>query len=163
MGQQSRIAVVILIVAFILIQGALIAADQQQTPLRVAKQFTKDYYNLNPRMENLLCSELAQEGELVADWLYLRQQEARERGLPPHYMRQLFTALHVEAVEQDQDSAQVHVSGVTRRGINPAFMLVGKLFRIGQDREVDATLELVREAEGWRVCGAPFDMAPETH
>ena len=161
MGQQSRIAVVILIIAFVLIQGVLIAADQQQTPLRVAKQFTKDYYYLNPEMQVLLCSELAQEGELIADWTYRRQHEAQQRGLPQHYMRQLFTQLHLEVIEQDQDSAQVHVTGVTRRAINPAFMLVGKLFRIGRDYEVDAILELVREEKGWRVCGAPFDLAPE--
>jgi hypothetical protein len=160
MGQQSRIAVIILVIAFVFIQGALIAADRQQTPLRVAKQFTKDYHYLKPQVQNLLCSELA-ESELVSDWLYRTQQEAQQRGLPQKYLRHMFTELHLEVVEQDQESARVHVTGVTRRAINPAFMLVGKLFQIGQYYEVDTTLELIREENGWRICGAPFEMAPE--
>jgi hypothetical protein len=160
MGRQSRIAVITLVIAFVIIQGALIAADQKQTPLRVAKQFTKDYHYLKPQIQNLLCGELAR-SEVVSDWLYRKQQEADQRGLPRNYLQHLFTELDLAVVEQDQSSAKVHVTGVTRRAINPAYMLVGKLFQIGHNHEVDAILDLVREEDGWRICGAPFELTPE--
>ena len=161
MGQPSRFApfAIVLILAVIL-QVALIAADHQQTPIRTAKEFTKDYFYLDPDMQDYLCESLAEEGTVVDNYLYAKRQEADQRGLPVTYLQKMFTTLHLTIEEQDEATATVHVSGTTRVAVNPVFMLVGKWFRIGDNYPVNATLELVKEKEGWRVCGAPFDLEP---
>ena len=161
MGQQNRFApYIIVLVLFIVVQLGLIAADMRQGPVQVAKQFTKDYFYLKPSMQQYLCQSLAEGGEVVDTFLYQKRMEAEQRGFTLKYLQHLFTSLHLKTVEQDEKSALIHVSGTTRVAINPAFMLVGKLFRIGKDYPVDATLELVKEDDGWRVCGAPFGMQP---
>jgi hypothetical protein len=161
MGQQNRFApFVIVLVLFVVIQLGLIAADMRQGPVQVAKQFTKDYFYLQPSMQKFLCQSLAEGGEVVDEFLYHKEMEARQRGFSLKYLQHMFTSIHLKTVEQDEKSALVHVTGTTRVAINPAFMLVGKLFRIGRDYPVDATLELVKQDDGWRVCGAPFDLQP---
>jgi hypothetical protein len=71
----------------------------------------------------------------------------------------MFTELNLKTVHQDENSIEFHVEGITRVAINPAFMVIGKLFRIGKNYPVEATLDLVKEDNGWKVCGTPFDRA----
>jgi hypothetical protein len=160
MGAQNRIIpVVVLFLAAIVLQLALIAADCRQTPLRVAAQFTKDYFYLDADMQKYLCESLAADGELVDDYLQLKYQEASQRGLSTKYLRHKFTKLHFSTESHGEDTLHVHVQGNTRVAINPVFMLVGKFFFIGKDYPVDATLELVKEKTGWKVCGTPFGLS----
>jgi hypothetical protein len=161
MGQQSRIAVVFLAVIFILLQGAMIAFDQQATPARVAKRFAQEYFALKPEMAQMLCKELSKEDIVVNDFLNRKQYEADQRGLPLNYLRRMFTHLQVEVLKDDQKSAQIRLTGSTRVAINPVFMVVGKIFGIGENIEVEGMLELVKEEDGWRVCGTRFDLTPE--
>ena len=158
MGPLNRYApFVVLLVATVVLQAALIAADCVQTPARVAKQFARDYHYLDADMHKYLCQDLAQ-GEAVGDYLYARRFEAEQRGLPANYLRHMFTHLEVETVRQDARSAEIHLAGTTRVAINPVFMVVGKLFFLADEYHVEATLDLVKEADGWKVCGAPFGL-----
>jgi hypothetical protein len=143
------------------LQLALIGIDCQQTPAEVAKAFAGDYYYLDDNMQNHLCADLAEDGELVDSYLFSKEKEAAQRGLGTNYLRRKFTKLHVRVVESGEEKMTVHLTGTTRVCINPAFMLVGKFFGLGDDYAVDETLELVKEENQWRVCGAPFGMAPE--
>lgn len=145
----------------VVLQLALIGIDCQQTPVKVAKAFASDYYYLDQDMQEYLCADLAEGGELVDNYLYSKIIEARQRGLETNYLRQKFTHLQVRVVEPGENKMMVHLTGTTRVCINPAFMLVGKLFGIGRDYAVDETLELVKEDNRWRVCGTPFGMVPE--
>jgi hypothetical protein len=61
-------------------------------------------------------------------------------------------------VESGDATAKIHLTGKSRVCINPAFMLVGKLFQIGRDHIVDETIELVKEDGRWRVCGGSFEL-----
>jgi hypothetical protein len=161
MGQQNRFAPFIIVLAlFAVLQVGLIAADQYETPVRVAKQFTKDYFYLDASMQDYLCQSLAEDGRVVDHYLNQKRIEAQQRGFSANYLRHMFTGLHLETIEQDDKTAHIHVSGTSRVAINPAFMLVGRLFQLGKNYPVDATLELVKEEDGWRVCGAPFGLQP---
>lgn len=158
MGQENRYApFVVLIILVVVLQGALIGLDCIQTPARIAKQFAKDYQYLDADMQKYLCQELAG-SDAVADYLYARRQEAHQRGLSPHYLRRMFTHLTVEAVGQDDTSARMRIEGTTRVAINPVFMVIGKLFFLADDYPVEATLDLVKEEDGWKVCGSPFGL-----
>ncbi len=143
------------------LQLALIGADCRQTPITVAKGFAGAYYYLDSDMQNYLCSSLAKEGEAVTNYLVQKNAEASRRGFSSNYLRHKFLKLHVDVVESGQDNMKVHLTGSTRVCINPAFMLVGKLFGIGQDYPVDETLELVKENNSWRICGNPLGLIPQ--
>lgn len=159
MGSQNRIIpVVVLVVVFLVLQLAFLAADCRQTPTSVAEHFTKDYFYLDADMQKYLCQNLAADGETVDNYLYRKHEEAAQRGLPTKYLRHMFTKLHFKTVHQDDTSAEIHLQGTTRVAINPVFMVIGKLFFIGEDYPVEATLDLVKEKSGWRVCGTPFNL-----
>lgn len=162
MPKKSDIAPLFIVIGIAaVLQLALIGIDCQQTPVKVAKAFASDYYYLDDEMQNLLCADLAKDGELIDNYLFSKEKEANQRGFGTNYLRHKFTKLHVRVVEPGKDKITVHLTGTTRVCINPAFMMVGRLFGIGKDYAVDETLELVKENNQWRVCGTPFGMAPE--
>lgn len=142
---------VVLVVLFLALQPALVALDCRQTPASVAKQFVEDYYYLDPDMDKWLCTQVVETG-WVDDYLHGKASEAAQRGFATKYLRRMFTEMHVETVVGAEDSAVVLVRGNLRTAIYPAFMVVGKMFRIGRDYEVDTTINLVRENGRWRVC-----------
>jgi hypothetical protein len=159
MGSQNRIAaVVVLLAVALVVQVVMIAADCRQSPLRVATGFAKDYFYLDADMQKYLCEPLADDGELVDQYLYQKRLEASQRGVSTNYLRYMFTELHLKTLHQDDKSAQIHLEGTTRVAINPVFMVVGKWFFIGKNYPVEETLDLVKEEQGWRVCGHPFGM-----
>ena len=145
----------------VVLQLALIGIDCRQTPVDVAKAFAGDYYYLDAGMQDHLCADLAEDGELVENYLYQKEKEASQRGFSTSYLRHKFMKMHVSVIESGEDTMKVHLTGTTRVCINPAFMLVGKLFGIGKDHPVDETLELIKENNQWRVCGTPFGLTPE--
>lgn len=145
----------------VVLQAIMIVADCRQTPGRVAKNFTKAYYYLDPSMQDYLCKDLAAEGELVDEFLHAKQTEASQRGLAVSYLRHKLMHLHAKVLEPTDTSAKVHLTGTSRVCINPAFMIIGKLFQLADEYPVDATIELVKEEGSWRVCGNPFGLNPE--
>ena len=160
MGQENRFApFIVLLVLIVVLQAGFIALDCVQTPARVAKQFAKDYYYLDADMQKYLCDALAQ-SDAVGDYLYEKQDEAGQRGLSTKNLRQLFTHLNVEITHEDSNSAKAHLEGTTRIAINPAFMVIGKLFFLADQYPMEATLDLVKQDDGWKVCGKPFGLQP---
>ena len=157
MPKKLDIAPLLIVIGItVVLQLALIGIDCRETPVKVAKAFASDYY-----YQDYLCEDLAKDGELVNNYLISKEKEAYQRGLGTNYLRHMFTKLHVSVVEPGEDKMTVHLTGTTRVCINPAFMMVGRLFGIGQDYAVDETLELVKEGKKWRVCGTPFGLSPE--
>jgi hypothetical protein len=144
----------------IVLQLALIGADCQQTPVKVAKHFADAYYAIDADMQDYLCSELAQDGELVADYLYTKQHEASQRGFRTSFLRHQITKVHMQLIDETDERVTVHLTGTTRVCIHPAFMLIGKLFHIGHDYPMDETIELIKDNGKWRVCGNPFGLNP---
>ncbi|MBI5063332.1 MAG: hypothetical protein HZB87_07705 [Desulfatitalea sp.] len=152
MGQTSRIApFIVLVVVFIVLQPVLVVLDCRQTPASVAKQFVQDYYYLDADMEKWLCESVV-ETQWVDGYLQSKTDEAAQRGLSAKNLRRKFTHMHVETVAAQDDSAVVQIKGTLRTAIYPAFMLVGKMFGIGQNYDVDTTVHLTKENGRWRVC-----------
>jgi hypothetical protein len=145
----------------VVLQLALIGVDIQETPVKVAKRFADAYYAIDGDMQDYLCSELAQDGELVGDYLFAKQQEASMHGRRISYLRHQITKAHLQVVDKTDDSATIHLTGTTRVSIHPAFMIIGKLFHLGRDYPMDETLELVKDNGQWRVCGNPFGLSPQ--
>ena len=154
MGRRTNLApFAILFGIAIVLQLALIGADCRSTPTKVAKAFAGAYYYLDADMQKYLCSDLSAEGETVANFLDKKSAEASQRGVAVSYLRHKFTRMHLKTVQATDSAAEIHLSGTTRVCINPVYMLVGKLFGIGRDYDVDETIELVKEEGQWRICG----------
>lgn len=157
----SPAPLIVTVVIAAVMQLGLIGADCRQTPIKVAKSFAGDFYYLDSDMQDYLCADLAKDGEVVNDYLAEKTAEASQRGLSTNYLRHKFLKMHASVVETGKDTMKVHITGSTRVCINPAYMLVGKLFKVGDDHPVDETLELVKENNKWRVCGSPLGLSPQ--
>ena len=158
MGQENRYTpFIVLLILAVVVQVAFIGLGSIQTPATVAKQFAKDYEYLDPAMQDYVCKDLAQ-SDAVGDYLYAKQQEAHLRGLPTKYLRKMFTHLQVEILSRNADSAKIKLEGTTRVAINPAFMVIGKIFFLTDSYPVETTLDMVKEDGSWKVCGTPFGM-----
>ena len=152
MGQTSRFApFIVLVVVFIVLQPVLVVLDCRQTPASAAKQFVEDYYYLDPDMEKWLCESVV-EAQWVEAYLQSKTDEAAQRGLSAKNLRRMFTEMHVETVAAQDGSAVVQIKGTLRTAIYPAFMVVGEIFGIGQNYDVDTTLNLIKENGRWKVC-----------
>ncbi len=159
MGQRTNLVpFAVLIVIAVVLQLALIAADCRQTPAKVAKSFAAAYYYLDADMQDYLCSDLAAEGETVDNYLNQKSIEASQRGLSMSYLRHKFMHMHAKTVQSSGTAAKIHLTGTTRVCINPLYLLVGKLFHIGQDYHVNETIELIKEEGQWRICGQAMDL-----
>jgi hypothetical protein len=142
----------------VILQLALVALDCSQTPAKVARNFAEAYYLLDADMEKHVCRALKEEDTGIGNYLYGKQLEASQRGLAFSYLRHKLVSAHLEMVESSDATAKIRLTGQSRVCVNPAFMLVGKLFQIGRDHPVDETIDLVKEEGRWRVCGGSFDL-----
>ncbi|RJQ71737.1 MAG: hypothetical protein C4519_19445 [Desulfobacteraceae bacterium] len=152
MGQGNRFApFVVLFISFVVLQAILAAVDSRQTPAKAARAFIKEYFYLDPDMQKWLCTEKRNAG-MVEDFLQVKADQAAQQGYEISYFRHMFTKMHVNTIGQEADSARVQISGTTRVAINPVFMVIGKLFNLGQNHPMDVTLDLVKQNGHWRVC-----------
>ena len=142
---------VVLVVLFVVLQPVLVVLDCRQTPASVAKQFVEDYYYLDPDMEKWLCDQVVAT-QWVETYLQSKTDEAAQRGLSIKNLRRMFTHMHLETLTAQEDAAVVQVKGTLRTAIYPAFMVIGKMFGIGQNYDVETTLNLIKEDGRWRVC-----------
>ena len=161
MGSGSKIMVsgTVIIVAFIL-QIVLIGADRHETPGTVAVDFSKAYFNLDADMADLLCSEMTEneDVDVVDDYLQSVAVEARAEGFDPSWKKMALSHIELETEMVDENTVEVRITCERRRSINPVFGAVAKIFFLGDTYKVEETLTVVKEDNGWKVCGQPFSL-----
>ena len=149
-----------IIMLALILQVVLAVADQRDNPEKAAVEFAEAYFWLDPSMADRLCKDLTQDAEdnAVQNYLQRVDQRARSLGYEFDYMKQGLYHIDVKASMKDADTAVVTLKGERRRTINPVFGLVARWFFMGETHPVEETLELVREAGSWKVCGKPFQL-----
>ncbi|MBE9544611.1 MAG: hypothetical protein IMF02_08975 [Proteobacteria bacterium] len=161
MGSGSKIVVfgTVIIVAFIL-QIVLIGADRHETPGTVAVDFSKAYFKLDADMADLLCSEMTEDDDVdvVDDYLNRVEVEARAEGFDPSWRKMALAHIELETEMVDENTAEIQITCERRRSINPVFGAVAKIFFLGDTYKVEETLTVVKEDDGWKVCGRPFSL-----
>jgi hypothetical protein len=161
MGNVSKITVLatVIIVAFIL-QIVLIGADRHETPGTVAVDFSKAYFNLDADMAGLLCTAMLEDEDtdIVNNFLNRVADEARAEGFKPSWKKMVLSHLELDTRMVDENTAEIHISGDRMRSPNPVFGAVSKIFFLGETYKVDTTLTVVKEDDGWKVCGQPFSL-----
>lgn len=157
-GSKIMVLSTVIIVAFIL-QIVLILADRHETPGTVAVAFSKAYFNLDIDMADLICSEMTDEdADVVDDYLKRIAAEARAEGFDPSWKKMVLAHIELETEMVDENMAEVQITCERRRSINPVFAAVAKIFFLGDTYKVEETLTVVREDDGWKVCGQPFSL-----
>lgn len=161
MSQDSKIALITVVIIGILLQIILAAADTRETPYGAAIAFSKAYFGLCPDLAQTMANDGINADEVdVADaYLYSKSVEAADRGYPINRLSKMFYNIHTKTVARDASTATVHVSGTTRIAINPLFGFVGKLFSLTSPTDVEETIDLVKEGGKWKVTGQPFALA----
>ena len=156
-GNKFMVVASVVIVALVL-QVVLIIADRHDSPGKAAVEFSKAYFKQNDCMAYRLCSDLIanEEVDVVGDYINRVADEARADGFKPSWMRMALSHTEVDVEMLDENTAEVHLTSHSMRSINPVFGLVSKVFLLGESYEVDDTLTVVKEADGWKVCGQPY-------
>ena len=158
-GNKFIVLASVVVVALVL-QVVLIIADRHDSPAKAAVEFSKAYFKQNECMADRLCSELTAdvETDVVGDYINRVADEARSDGFQPGWMRMALSHIEVETEMLDKDTAEVHFTSRRMRSINPVYGLVSKIFFLGQTYDVAETLTVIKEEDGWKVCGQPFSL-----
>lgn len=154
-------AVFLIIFLGALLQIAFVAADARQNkPYAVATNFAKAYFKLDPSMSQYLCNLLTEDEDtdVVDEHIYLKTQEAQRRGFQKSFMKNSLYAIHTKTEIVSDREAQVRITAKRRISICPFFAWVAQIFWIGETYSVDTTLDMVKEDNIWKVCGAPMTL-----
>ena len=158
-GNKFMVVASVVVVALVL-QVVLIITDRHDSPAQAAVEFSKAYFKQNECMAYRLCSDVLadEENDVVGDYINRVADEARADGFKPSWMRMALTHTEVEVEMLDENTADVHLTSRRMRSVNPVFGLVSKVFFLGESHDVDETLTVIKEADGWKVCGQPYSL-----
>jgi hypothetical protein len=158
-GNKFMALVSVVVVAFIL-QVILIIADHHDSPGKAAVEFSTAYFKLNPSMVDRLCSEITADEDInvVEDYIDRMADRARAEGFEPAWMKMALSHIELETEMLDKNTAEVHISCTRRRSPNPLFGIVAKIFFLGETHNMEETLTVVKEDDGWKVCGQPYSL-----
>lgn len=158
-GNKLMTLASVVVVALIL-QVALIFADHHESPAKTAVEFSKAYFKLNKHMKDFLCSEIRadEDTDVVGDYIHRKSEEAKNNGFAPSWNKMALSHIEVETEMIDDQTANVHITGTRRRSVNPLFGVVSKIFFLGESHTVEGTLVVVKEDDGWKVCGQPYEL-----
>lgn len=152
-NRYAPIAVVVVIAAFL--QVLLVSADGPNMPHKVAAEFTKAYYRLDPVMAEYLCEAniSGENSDAVEKYIQRAKLEAKQRGFDLNYLKNMLYSLGTHTHLIDDNTAEVQLHAKRRIAINPVYAHIAKFFFIGESYKVDKKLHLVKEKGQWKVCG----------
>jgi hypothetical protein len=140
---------------------ASFAWAEGNSPEHVAKEFTKAYCMLKPAMADFLSEDaLINENDVnrVELYLSLKEKDAYNRGYQTSYLQMQPILIKTSVLSMDDASAQIQVTATTIRSINPLYRIVGYVFCILEEHEVQDTISLVKEDGAWKIGTGAFDM-----
>ena len=148
MTQDSRRSVftMVFLPAFFF-QVIFIFADTRDTPGKAAVEFARMYYPLDSAMATRLGDELAldEESNMVASCIQSTTKQANERGYDVSYMKNSLFNVRTHTLKMSSTSAEIRITGDIKKGINPLFAYVGKLFFLGKATPLDQTVNVIKE------------------
>lgn len=159
MTRENSTTITLLIVLTALIQVVFIFADTKDAPHRAVTRFAERYFQMDPQMSQLLCEKLASDEteNVVQTYLQMAAAQASERGYSPAFMKKKLYDVRTETLQADSKSAVVRITAELKRGINPVFSYVGKIFFLGETVPFERTAQVVYEGGKWKVCGGFFN------
>jgi hypothetical protein len=164
----SSLAIVVII--GLILQVGLFFLDCTNSPSNTAVNYLKAYYKLSPDMSKWLCNSDSGSSRpsaaestcpnksatcgnpIVADHIYHVTTEAAEGGFGAGYARYTLSHIKTHTKYLDHTTAEVHLTAHRRRAINPFYVWVAKIFKLGETHEVDKTIRVELLDGRWQVC-----------
>lgn len=142
-------------------QIVFVFADTRDTPGKAVVEFARMYYQIDPTMATRLCDELAldEEVNVVASYIQSTKKQANERGFDLSYMKNSLYNVKTHTLKMDAGSAEIRITGEMKKGINPLYAYVGKLFFLGKTTPLDQTVNVIKENGKWKVCEGFFSVS----
>ncbi|MGD9211821.1 MAG: hypothetical protein PVI90_13645 [Desulfobacteraceae bacterium] len=159
MVQNNRTVVILVtLIVAVIFQFIFVFVDGRDTPVKAAIEFSKDYFLLEETMADRLCSELSMDDDnnLAKEVITAATTEAHLRGFGLGMVRRSLSHIEAEVINEEEEKAEVKLSAASRVCINPVFAWVADLFNLGETKHEEAILSLVKEDDGWKVCGTPY-------
>jgi hypothetical protein len=158
-NKRSAFTKVFLLAVFF--QVVFVFADTRDTPNKAVVEFARMYYQLDSAMATRLCDELAldEEVNVVAAYIQGMAKQANERGFDVSYMKNSLYNVKTHTLKMDSSSAEIRITGNLRKGINPLYAYVGKLFSLGKTTPLDQTVNVIKEGGRWKVCEGFFPVS----
>ncbi|WP_153307528.1 hypothetical protein [Desulfospira joergensenii] len=159
MTKSSRLILTVLLIG-LGIHGSCAWAEGS-SPEAVAKKFTKAYFMLDNSMAGYLSEDARvdeEDRDAVEVYLRIKEVEAENRGYGRNYLRMLPLLIKTEVKEMDDSSASVKLDAVMIRSINPLYRIVGYIFCLLQEHEVETVINLIKEDGEWKIGPGAFDM-----
>ncbi len=147
MTRKNITSLVIVVLIGLLLEVGLIALDHSNTPSDAAVSFAKDYYELSPAMTDWLC-----DASSVDNYIYTSDTNAAERGYSSKCARYALSHIETKTEYLDHSDAVVHLTAHRRLDINPLYVYVAGIFKLGKTYDVDASFQLQYKDGRWRIC-----------
>lgn len=157
-GRSALIYWMLSVIIGLFLTASYIGLENQETPYNAAISFTKALYRLDPAMKRWLCSDLTEDARNnpADEYLYEVRSKTADRGFPESFARNRLFHIETETRMKDPKTAEVHLTAHRRVAINPLYVIVAKIFQIGESHEVSHTFRVVQEGGAWKVCGDVF-------
>lgn len=158
-NKRSTFTKVFLLAVFF--QVIFVFADTRDTPGKAVVEFARMYYQLDSAMASRLCDELAldEENNVVSAFIQSTTKQANERGYDVSYMKKSLYNVKTHTLKMNSSSAEIRITGDMKKGINPLFAYVGKLFFLGKTTSLDQTVNVIKEGGKWKVCEGFFSVS----
>jgi len=146
-------AILIIVIAFF-VQVLFVYADTKDTPNKAATEFTKAYFGLDNSMADRLCQEsLIVEGVNVVDkYIDSVTTKAKAEGFGPFFTKNFVYHVHTKTVCKDNNKATIELSCEIKHPLR-------SFFTKESSREIDETIDLIKEDGKWKVCGDVFSLS----
>lgn len=153
-GRSIAIPIAVAVLVGIIFQASFLGVESKDSPNKAVIEFAKAYYKLDPAMSERLCVDKAvvDDVDVVNEYIYQKAKAAKDRGYDISYMKSHLYEIDTFTLEKDDETARVRFIAHRKKAINPVYVIVAKLFFIGNTYEVDKTFNLVKEDGTWKVC-----------
>ena len=131
------------------------------SPATVVKDFAKAYFMLDASMAAYLSKDARfneEEVDMVDFYLETKAFEAYNRGYKMSYLKMRPAVMKIKVLSMDDSSAKIQYNAIALRSINPLYGIVGVVFGLLEDHEVQDIITVVKEDGEWKIGPGAFDL-----
>jgi hypothetical protein len=164
MAQQSNkgsiisMVVTIVIIGFIL-QVVFVYADKIDSPHKAAVEFSKAYFSFDTAtMNERLCNaqKTIDDVDIINTYVQQSADKAKQRGFDLKYLKNSLYHIKTYTTPTGDGTADVVLTCATKKGINPLYTTVSRIFRLSKTSHLSKTIKVIKEDDTWKVCDKSF-------
>ena len=151
-GSLIITTVLVVLIGFVL-QVMFVYAQNSDTPNKAASEFTKAYFGLDSSMADRLCQEsLIVDGvNVVGKYIDSVTTKAKTEGFRPFFVKNYLYHVQTNTLSKNDSTAKIRLTCEIKHPLR-AF------FTKESSKEINETIDLVKEDGKWKVCGDAFSL-----